>query len=136
MIAREVMTNDPISLDSTSPIRQALETLHDMDIRHLPVVNEGVLVGLLSDRDLRSYTLPDRVAMSNPDQAAKWLSRPVSELMQGDVEAVGPETDLGEVARLMIDYRYGAVPVVDQIDGRLVGIISYVDLLRAVESEL
>jgi CBS domain-containing protein len=78
---------------------------------------------MLSDRDLRSARASDLDAL-------------VTELMSADVVSVGPESDALEVIDLMIDTKVGAVPVVDDEDGSLLGIISYVDVLRKLRAKL
>ena len=122
--ARELMTASPTVIDATSTLRTALEKLQALDVRHLPVVDtDGQLVGMLSDRDLRSYSgiLP--------------LDASVSSVMSADVIAVDSEADLAEVVDLMLDNKIGAVPVLDA-DDALVGIISYVDILRMLSLEV
>lgn len=136
MIVSEIMTENPATVTVSDTIGGALDILNELDIRHLPVVEGDRLVGLLSDRDLRTYALPARVEFNNPQKAAARLEHSVSELMTGDVVAVSPEDDVVDLVRLMIDHKFGAVPVVDPVDGALVGIVSYLDVLRAVEDLL
>lgn len=136
MIVRDIMTENPRTVEVTDNINQALDVLHDLDVRHVPVVENGVLVGLLSDRDLRSYSLPAIVELRNPDKAAARLEHAVSEIMHGDVISIGAEDDVIDLVRLMVDHKYGAVPVVDAVEGTLVGIVSYLDVLSAIEDLL
>ena len=59
MIARDLMTEAPATVGPTATVRKAVDILQTLDIRHLPVVNDdGELIGMLSDRDLRSLSLP------------------------------------------------------------------------------
>ncbi len=55
MIANELMTRDPITVESDAMIREARMLMWENDLRHIPVVDDGALIGMLSDRDLRSY---------------------------------------------------------------------------------
>jgi acetoin utilization protein AcuB len=122
--ARELMTEAPTCVDATATLKHAIEKLQALDVRHLPVIdNEGQLVGMLSDRDLRSYAtvLP--------------LDASVSSAMSTDVIAVDLEADVAEIIDLMLDNKIGAVPVLDS-DDVLVGIISYVDILRELSNEV
>lgn len=120
------MTPEPMSLRVTKQLREAYEALADADVRHLPIVNaDGEPVGILSDRDFRGLRL-------DSDDA---LDRPISTLMSSDVLTVDAETSIKEIVSLLIDQKVGAVPVVDA-DGLLVGIVSYIDLLRALEEQL
>lgn len=133
MIVRDIMTANPRCVEVTDEIDAAIEVLYELDVRHVPVVDGGVLVGMLSDRDLRTYRLPTRIEMSNPNKAEQRRQEPVSDIMHADVQTVGAEDSVSEIIRLMIDHKFGAVPVVDELDGRLVGIVSYLDVLTAVE---
>lgn len=136
MIVSDVMTPNPATVEVHRTIADALDILTELDVRHLPVVEGDRLVGLLSDRDLRTYALPARVEFNNPQKAAARFEHAVSELMTGDVMSVGPEDELTVLVRMMIDHKFGAVPVVDPVEGTLVGIVSYLDVLRAVEELL
>lgn len=133
MIASEVMTADPVSVEVSEPISRAIEIFNEMDIRHLPIVERGVLVGVLSDRDLRSNQLSLFRQLEDPQAAAARYREPVSTLMSGDVISVSTESEITDVIQLMIDHKFGAVPVVDPTEGTLVGIISYVDILREAQ---
>jgi acetoin utilization protein AcuB len=124
--AMDIMTTNVISIRPTATVREALKTLDELDVRHLPVVDERSheLLGMLSDRDL--------LAVRRSDEA---LRRPVSELMSGDVVSVGPGSDVAEIIELMTENRIGAVPVVDR-DAHLAGLVSYVDVLREAAKTL
>ena len=120
------MTAEPTAIRPSTTIREALRILRDLDVRHLPVVNEDrELVGMVSDRDLRGLPLEIELA----DRKTVALDTPVSTLMSSDVMEVETETSLADAIDLMLDSKVGALPVVDD-RGVLVGIVSYVDLLR------
>jgi CBS domain-containing protein len=128
--AREIMTAAPATVCPWTPVREAARLLETMDIRHLPVIDDdGTLVGMLSDRDLRGLALPYVMGGEYVGDIHTALSARVSTLMTGDVKSVEEEDDVTEVVDLMLENRIGAVPVVDS-DGSLVGIVSYVDVLR------
>jgi acetoin utilization protein AcuB len=130
MKARDVMTEGPTSVRTTAPLREAIAILQSLNVRHLPVVDRhGELVGILTDRDLRKYAFLDARPDGSSDAIAGSLDLPVASFMSGTVFVVSPEADVGEIANLMIDHQIGAVPVVGS-DGTLVGIVSYVDMLR------
>ena len=126
------MTEDVTVLEETATVGEALRLLSDLEIRHLPVVRGREVVGMLSDRDLRSLGLSLVTDMERLDRVSALLSAPVSGLMTADVIRVHAETDLREVAELMIDEKIGAVPVVDPETGELSGIVSYVDAMRGM----
>ncbi len=136
MIVQEIMTPNPVTVEVTDSIGDVIDVLNDLDIRHVPVTDNGILVGMVSDRDLRDFSLPMMVSFNNPDKAIERLKRTVGEIMYSDVITVGSESEVSELAEIMIDHKIGAVPVCDQIEGRLIGIVSYVDVLRAAVDEL
>jgi len=122
--AAEIMTSDVTAIRETAPLRDAVQALQDLDVRHLPVINVAhEVVGIISDRDLAP--LSDR---------PRTLFQPVSQVMSSDVLTVELETDLDEIIEVLTEHRVGAVPVVDA-DHKLAGMVSYVDVLRAVARE-
>ena len=127
MVVDEVMTREPTTVSSTVSIGVALDTLKEVDARHLPVVDEGRLVGILSDRDL----LELRNVLDDPDIDTSILDRAISACMSTDVVSVNSETELAEAIDVMLERRVGALPVVEAETESLVGIVSYVDVLRA-----
>jgi CBS domain-containing protein len=133
---REVMTPDPIFVLATSPVRAALEELERGQIRHLPVVDGGRLVGMVSDRSLRPWrqALLDLRDGEATLLAEEVLARPVRAFMRDDVMFLSPERRVTDAIDVMLDFRVGAVPVVE--DGKLVGIVSYVDLLQLLRDDV
>lgn len=133
--ASDLMTKAPVTVRVTATVRKAVELLQTMDVRHLPVVDDGgTLVGMISDRDLRAVSVPCLVPDEYVANLEVALAARVSTLMSGDVVSVDTEADAAEVIDLMLDHKVGALPVIDA-DGSLVGIISYVDVLRKLSLE-
>ncbi|HEX9639756.1 MAG TPA: CBS domain-containing protein [Candidatus Krumholzibacteria bacterium] len=130
MVVEEIMSKDPFALDVRATVEEALAQLAEADIRHLPIIESGALVGILSDRDLRE-AVPGGLWSSSPV-----LGEAVSSIMSGNVVSATPETDLGEVVDAMIEHKIGAVPVVEADSAKLIGIVSYVDVLRALREFL
>ncbi len=126
------MTASLVTLSPSTSVRDAIRLIEDMEIRHLPVVEEGQLVGIVSDRDLRPLPPPDDTTPLDPS----WLDRTVSDIMTREVISVDVTEDLGVAVDVMLRYGVGAVPAVDPETGGLMGIISYVDVLRAVRPSL
>ena len=129
MTIDELMTAEPATLSPDDTVRDAIDLLRSLDVRHVPIVRNGRLVGMLSDRDLREATLPMLHAFDNPDAALKVYDQPLADLMRSDIISVEAGSDAGELIDLMIDHKVGAIPVVDA--DSLVGIVSYIDVLRA-----
>jgi CBS domain-containing protein len=100
--------------------------------RHLPVVDEqGELVGMLSDRDLRALERPYAQDAETVGTRLQNAGVPVATIMSGNVTSVDPDADVTEVMELMLENKIGALPVVDA-EGALVGIVSYVDVFRSL----
>ncbi len=132
MIAQEIMTTPVVTVPVTASLADALETLAGLEIRHLPVIStNGEVAGVLSDRDIRALGFSPVIEPESLAVLQAKLRVPVSTLMSGDVLSVEPTAELAEVVDLMLDEKVGALPVVDGETNEIVGIISYVDILRA-----
>ncbi len=130
MVVEEIMTKNPVTAESTSTIGEVASALYELDVRHLPIVSDGELVGIVSDRDLRGFASFDP---SSSDAVRAKLSAPVSTMMSGDVLSLSPEADVGDAIDMLLEHRVGAIPVVlDDGSNELLGIVSYVDILRAL----
>lgn len=136
MDVTELMTKAVVVVTPEDTIRTALRLLEDTDIRHLPVVNGQSLVGLVSDRDLREYRLPVLEELEHPDYADDLLNKPVSEAMNVDFVFVDEQESLAKAVEVMIEFGVGAVPVVARETRQLLGMLSYVDILKAVRDTL
>jgi acetoin utilization protein AcuB len=126
----EIMSSDVLSIKPTAAVLEALRMMSSTGLRHLPVVEDGRLVGILSDHDIHSYEGSDEI--SN-DVVLRQLSGPVSESMTRDPQTIASTASLDRAAQLMIDAKVGALPVVD--DGKLVGMLSTLDLLQWVRHQ-
>ncbi len=125
-----VMTRSPVTLDVDATLADAAEALLGGGFRHLPVVGaDGRLAGMLSERDLRSHLGTEASAFL--DATLEALREPVSEVMTPDPIFVRAGAPLADALSAFADERVGAVPVLDEGD-RVVGIVSYVDLVRFI----
>jgi len=136
MIVQEIMTRDPYVAFPSDSIRTVMTKLAEADVRHLPVTENGALVGIVSDRDLREVVPSTQDSMERPHESERILARSITTLMSSDVVSVGPGDDVVDAIDLMIEHRIGAVPVVEGGTSMLVGIVSYVDALRAARELL
>lgn len=129
MTAGDVMTPDPETVTPEATLSDAWDLMRERGVRHVPVVKEdGALVGMLSDRDLLFSAAEERLELGRSR-----LEVPVVEVMSADVLVVEPETELSEVVSIILEARVGAVPVVRAGTREVVGIVSYVDVLRAAQ---
>jgi acetoin utilization protein AcuB len=136
MIVQEIMTRDPFVAFAGDTIRAVTAKLAEADVRHLPIVERGILIGMISDRDLREVVPSPLDLVEHPQAAQRTLAQPISSLMSSDVVSVSAGDDVVEAIDLMIEHRIGAVPVIDPSTSELVGIVSYVDALRAAREVL
>jgi acetoin utilization protein AcuB len=136
MIARDLMTPDPLTVTPQASIADVWDLMREVDVRHLPVVEASVLVGMVSDRDVARVDLARLLKVEGAHALREELATPVAQIMSPDVIAVGPEAEIGEVIDLLIDHKIGAVPVVEEDTREVLGIISYVDVLRALQDRL
>lgn len=129
MLVRSRMTRDVIVAAPDTTLALALELTRNNGIRHLPVVQDERLVGIVSERDLRLAHPP--VWQDDPDALRRALhERTVGEIMTRLVVTIAPDAPVEEAARLLHAYDFGCLPVVQ--DGRIVGIITESDILRAI----
>lgn len=110
-----IMVKPVVTATPNTSVGDARRLLEKSRVRHLPVLEGGLLVGIVSDRDLRS---------------ARTDTVPIREIMTRTVFVLSPDTSVRQAARLFRERRFGAMPV---LDGReLVGIVSVVDVLRVL----
>jgi acetoin utilization protein AcuB len=134
MLVSDVMTEDPTWVEETTTLGEAVIALLKTHARHLPVLRDGVVVGVLSDRDLRG-SVPLLETLSDGSRGLlDRLAQPVAALMTREVVTLTPDRDLSDAVELMLEHGVGALPVVDSPSNRLVGIVSSVDVLRSVKS--
>jgi acetoin utilization protein AcuB len=133
MTAEDIMTRDPVTVNERATIGEAWRLLAEGSIRHLPVVRDGDVVGILSDRDFRSLGVSLAADVESFDRVRERLLAPVSALMTSGVVTAGREADVSELVDLMLDETLSAVPVVEDGTQELVGIVSYIDVLRAAQ---
>lgn len=117
---KKYMTTDVQTIGDEQPMAVAHQMMREQRIRHLPVLHQGKLVGIVSDRDLRLIeTLQD----VDPKKVN------VGEAMTMDTYVVTPDADLDEVVSTMAAKKYGSAIVTDH--GHVVGIFTTVDACSA-----
>ncbi len=132
MLVREWMTKDTITVEPTTSVEAAWRLMQERRIRHLPVVVEGRLVGIVTDRDLRRV-LPSPATSLEIHELRYLLDKlTLAEVMTKDVITTIPFTPIIDAARTLLRNRIGALPVVQ--GGMLVGILSQTDVLEAFTS--
>jgi len=126
-MSTHVTTVTPETLVSTA---YQLMTLRERRIRHLPVMtHQHVLVGVLTDRDVRQAGASDAPHMAEHELTYLLAKLRVQDIMTRDVVTVRGTTPLAEAGHIFLQKKFGCLPVVDD-DHRLAGIITVTDLLR------
>ena len=125
----EWMVRDPVTIGPKATVAEAEALLDAHRIRHLPVMDGDRLVGLITDRDIRLASMPRPRKEPYHRDALLGLVR-VEQVMTPGPATASPHMPVVEAARLMLEHRYGGLPVV--AEGRVVGIITQGDLLKAL----
>lgn len=128
------MTKDPHTLDVAATVQDVFDAMKQHDVRHMLIVDNNELCGIVSDRDIGSYLVAAPAEGDPSDVTQKQrLQNPIADILSSNVISVQPEDEIRQIISLLIDEKIGAVPVVDPVTRRLAGIISYVDILREAE---
>jgi CBS domain-containing protein len=133
MQVKELMTADVVTIGRNDELSVADDIMKMKRVRHLPVLEEGRLVGVLSQRDLFLAALSTAMGFGQKASQEFLKTVPVKEVMTGELITVAPSDDVTAAAHLMIDHKIGCLPVVD--DGKLVGLLTESDFVKLVLSD-
>jgi len=117
MKVKNWMVTDVITASPDDTVEGAIQLMRRFSIRHIPVVENGKLIGLVTESNLRAYLSPEK------------LQLPLREVMILNPITVDPETSIDEAAKIIYKYKIGGLPVVSKSE--LVGIITITDILEA-----
>ena len=132
MKIKDWITREVVTIGPEASVKEAFGLLKSMGIRHLPVVKEGRLKGIVTDRDLRRPKISD--VFKSWDELYRLNDEiQVQDIMVAPAVTILEETTIQEAAKVMAQKRIGALPVTDK-NGKLSGIISESDILRAFAS--
>jgi len=124
-----LMSALPITVVPATPVLEARKTMQEQRIRHLLVVEDGRLAGIVTDRDIR-LNLPSPATSLSVWELNHLLARlTVGAVMRTSVIVIDPEREATEAASILLSEKIGALPVVD--GDRLVGIVTESDFVRA-----
>lgn len=133
MLVSELMSRQVITIEASESCYEAAARMCRRRVRHLPVVDaDGLLVGIVTDRDLRHRLFAPAVFRAIGSVPVESILRDIAvkEIMSSPVVTAAPGDDLETAARLMLEDKVGSLPVVDR--GRVVGLITETDLLRQI----
>jgi CBS domain-containing protein len=130
LLLKDIMTKDPVTLNIDEPFCRVAQIFQERDIRHLPIVNsEGVILGIISQRDLNRITSPKKSPegdyLYDPAELAKYILK--QHVIQ-KVVTLSPEDTLEKAVELMAAKKLGCIPVVTPA-GKVTGIATITDIL-------
>jgi CBS domain-containing protein len=131
---REIMMGSPVTLKPDDTLDLANDVISLGRIRHIPVVSDGKLVGLLSERDLIGAAATQIFGLKQKSKSALLKSVLIKDVMKKRVITVKPETPIKEAAHLLAEKKIGCVPVVSE--GSLVGLVTTTDATLAAHLRL
>lgn len=129
MLVQDIMTKDPLTVPLETAVSDARRMMAERRIRHLLITDGRRLAGIVTDRDIR-LNMPSPATSLSVWEINYLVARlSVESIMTTPVITVDPRRDVVGVARIMLDHKIGALPVVDE--GTIVGIVTESDMLRA-----
>lgn len=128
---KDLMTQDVFSLREMDTLHNARSLMSLQRIRHIPIVTtDNTFIGLVTHRDILSATISHLAEIDPETQKEIDAGIPIKEIMRTDLRTVEPELDIKEAASLLLNHKYGCLPVVH--NGKLVGIVTEADFLKLV----
>jgi acetoin utilization protein AcuB len=134
MQVRDLMARGLVAVRPETPVMEAKAVMTRERIRHLLVTDGPRLLGIVTDRDIRLNLASPATSLSVWELNFLLARLTVDQVMTKSLIVVEPTRDAREAARLMLDHRIGALPVLD--GERLVGIVTESDFVRAFASSL
>jgi acetoin utilization protein AcuB len=132
MLVRTWMSEDPVTISSHVRMKDAAALMREREVRHLPVVDDGKLVGMVTLADIRKASPSPATTFSVGEVNYLLDQIMVSDIMTPNPRTITPDTTVEDAALLGYRGGFGSLPVVE--DGRLVGIITQKDLLDIMMS--
>lgn len=130
-LIKDWMTREVISIAPDTPLPEAHRLMTEKQIRRLPVIKEGRLIGIVTRGDVREAEPSDATSLSIWEVNYLLSKLKIEKIMTRDVVTIDQEATIGEAAKLMMEQKISGLPVVDN-KGNLVGIITESDIFRTV----
>lgn len=124
------MVKDPVTLDAEDILDLASDIMNLGRIRHIPILDKGKLVGVLSQRNLFHSALVAALGLAPKESRELLKAIPIRQAMSAPVTTVSPGTSVKEAARIMSEKKIGCLPVTE--NEKLVGLVTESDILRYV----
>lgn len=129
MFVASRMTRNPITVEPTTPVNEAAKLMKRRSIRRLPVVENGTLVGIISDRDILRVAPSPATTLSKFEITTLLDKMAVSEIMARDVVSLPETATIEEAALVMYTEKLSGLPVVTSM-GAVIGIITETDVFK------
>ncbi len=129
-IVREHMTPNPITIDMTTSVATAHRIMRENGVRHLPVLNANVLVGIITLTDILEAASQDTNRLNVFETNYLVAALPVEEIMTPDPVTIAPDDTVLEAADLMFQHDIASLPVIE--DDTVIGIITETDIFHLV----
>ena len=133
MLVKGWMTSDVMTIDEETSMMKASQIMKENNIRRLPVMHKGKLVGMVTDRDIKEAS-PSKATTLDVHELYYLLSElKVKDIMSKNVFTIGPEETVEKAAVKMLEHRISGLPVVND-KGRVVGVITQGDIFKVLVS--
>jgi acetoin utilization protein AcuB len=129
ILISEVMIPKPVTITPDQTIGRAMELMARYDFRRLPIVKEGKLVGIITDRDVRQLAGRPTLKLPKTAQDDAYLNLPVDEAMTLNVITIRDNQPVQEAIQVMLKHKISGLPAVDR-QGQLTGMLSIQDVLK------
>jgi acetoin utilization protein AcuB len=130
----DYMTRDPITVEEDATMKEAMLLLRQHHIRHLPVASGKLLVGMVSDRDIKRASPSILQGIDKSEFEQLMDDTPVSRIMTREPFTVNENTPLIQAVQILIEKKFGSLPVVDGKE--IVGIFTEIDALKVLLDRL
>ena len=128
MLVRDFMTTDVTTVQETDSLLDATMIFVRSTLRHLPVLRENKLVGIITERDVKQFS-PSILSGISPDEYNQLMeTTPISRVMSREPATVNPGQSMYEAVKILTSRRIGCLPVVE--NGELKGILTTTDMLK------
>ncbi|CCO24383.1 CBS domain-containing protein [Maridesulfovibrio hydrothermalis] len=126
----DLMTKEIFTLNEDDNLKMARSLMDLQRIRHIPIVNDKrEFIALVTHRDILRATISQLADIDPATQGEIDAGIPVSEIMQTGIKTISPETLLKDAAYLLLNHKYGCLPVVNEMNG-LEGILTEADFMK------
>lgn len=130
-LVKDCMTAKVVSIAPDASLPEAHNLMRDNNIRRLPVTDRGRLIGIISMTDVHEAGPSDATSLSVWELNYILAKTQVREIMTRDPKTIKADAGMSEAARLMLEHKIGALPVVDN-NNQIIGLISESDIFRMV----